>query len=77
MFRNFSCHPAASVLEEWGCSKGYENEKNETFNILPKWHIPSLDELSFANELLTLHFESASDELLRICQTKMHTDTGN
>lgn len=76
MYRTFSCHPAAPVLEEWGCSKSYGNGKSDTFNVLPKWHIPSQEELSFANELLDLHLQSALDELLRICQTKMHTDAG-
>lgn len=75
-YKTFSCHPAASVLEEWGCSKSYGNEKNESFGILPKWHISNQDELLFANELLDIHFQTALDELLRICQTKMHNDTG-
>lgn len=76
VFRSFSSHPDVSVLEEWCCSKSYENEKSEAFNILPKWHIPNQDELSFANELLDLHFQSALNELLIICQTKMHIDAG-
>lgn len=43
----------------------------------PKWHIPSNEEVQFANELLALHFESALDDILKICQTKMHSDPGN
>jgi hypothetical protein len=45
-------------------------------NFPPKWHDPSHDELSFANELLQLHFQSALEDLLTICQTKVHSDTG-
>ncbi|ONK69303.1 uncharacterized protein A4U43_C05F21440 [Asparagus officinalis] len=76
-YKTFSCHPTTTVLEDWCCSKNYEKIKNETFNALPKWHIPRQDEISFANELLDLHFQSALDELLNICQTKMYTDAGN
>ncbi|KAI0501736.1 hypothetical protein KFK09_016681 [Dendrobium nobile] len=61
----------ASILEEWGCSK---NENNSS---LPKWHIPGKEELSFANELLVYHFQAALDDLLEICQTKVHVDAGN
>ena len=45
-------------------------------NFPPKWHDPSQDELSFAKELLQFHFESALDDLLTICQTKLHSKTG-
>lgn len=43
----------------------------------PKWHDPSQDELSFANELLEFHFQSALEDLLTICKTKLHSETGN
>lgn len=45
-------------------------------NFPPKWHDPSHDELSFANELLQFHFQSALEDLLTICQTKVHSETG-
>ncbi|XP_038972814.1 proteasome activator subunit 4 isoform X1 [Phoenix dactylifera] len=76
-YKPFSCQPVSSVLEDWVCSKDYENEKNEKLSSLPKWHIPSQDELSFANELLGLHFQSALDDLLRLCQTKVHSEAGD
>lgn len=76
-YKTFTSHLDASVLEDWCCSKSYESGKNRPIYILPKWHIPSQDELSFANELLDLHFQSALDELLIICQTKLHTDAGD
>ncbi|KAG6411681.1 hypothetical protein SASPL_129765 [Salvia splendens] len=43
----------------------------------PKWHVPIEDEISFANELLKLHFESALDDLLTICQSKIHSHPGD
>lgn len=43
----------------------------------PNWHIPNAKELQFANELLNLHLDSALDDLLKICQTKVYSDTGN
>lgn len=76
LFRPFPCEPIASIIEPWGCSRGGQNEKNEIFNFPPKWHIPNQEELAFANELLDLHFQSALDDLLTICQTKMHNDAG-
>lgn len=42
----------------------------------PKWHVPSDEEIQYANELIELHFKSALDDLLRICQTKIHSDPG-
>ncbi|TVU11540.1 hypothetical protein EJB05_45133 [Eragrostis curvula] len=35
------------------------------------------DELSFANELLQFHFQSALEDLLTICQTKVRSETGD
>ncbi|XP_019059113.1 PREDICTED: proteasome activator subunit 4 [Tarenaya hassleriana] len=72
-FRCLSSHPAAPALEEWISTKDYSEDKQF---LHPKWHVPSEEEVSFANELLHLHFQSALDDLLRICQTKMHSDTG-
>ncbi|XP_020110072.1 proteasome activator subunit 4 [Ananas comosus] len=76
-YKPFPCEPIASIIEPWGCSRGGQNEKNEIFNFPPKWHIPNQEELAFANELLDLHFQSALDDLLTICQTKMHNDAGD
>lgn len=73
-YKCFSHHPVASVLEEWIGTKDYA-PKEPSMN--PKWHIPSDDEILFANELLDLHFRSALDDLLRICQDKIHSDMGN
>lgn len=43
----------------------------------PKWHIPSADEVQFANELLDLHLQSALDDLYRICQARIHSKPGH
>ena len=45
-------------------------------NFPPKWHDPSQDELSFANELLEFHFQSAVEDLLTICQMEVQSETG-
>ncbi|RVX14579.1 Proteasome activator subunit 4 [Vitis vinifera] len=66
-------HPDAAGLEEWISTKDYVNDEPL---IGPKWHVPSKEEVHFANELLNLHFQSALDDLLRVCQTKMHSDPG-
>lgn len=67
-------HPDAAGLEEWISTKDFVNDEPL---IGPKWHVPSEEEVHFANELLDLHFQSALDDLLRICQTKMHSDPGD
>ena len=67
-------HPAAAALEEWISAKDYFDDKPF---VGPKWHVPSDEEIQFANELINLHFKSALDDLLRICQTKIHSDSGN
>lgn len=66
-------HPAAAALEEWISAKDYSDGALKG----PRWHVPSDEEVQFANELLILHFQSALDDLLRICQTKIHLDSGN
>ncbi|GMI63857.1 proteasome activating protein 200 [Hibiscus trionum] len=66
-------HPAAAALEEWISAKDYSDGALKG----PKWHVPSDEEVQFANDLLILHFQSALDDLLRICQTKIHSDPGN
>ncbi|KAH9804503.1 proteasome activator subunit 4 [Citrus sinensis] len=67
-------HPAAATLEEWISTK---NSSDNELLTGPKWHVPSDNEVQFANELLNLHFQSALDDLLRICKTKLHSDSGN
>lgn len=67
-------HPDAAGLEEWISTKDFFDDKHLAG---PKWHIPSAEEVQFANELLDLHFRSALDDLLRICQTKIHSDPGD
>lgn len=66
-------HPAASALEEWISTKDYSDNIPVAG---PKWHVPTYEEVQFANDLLNLHFQSALDDLLKLCQTKIHSDTG-
>ncbi|XP_074292973.1 proteasome activator subunit 4-like isoform X2 [Silene latifolia] len=66
-------HPNAHPMEKWISTKDSLDNKS----LSPKWHVPVEEEVSFANELMALHFQSALDELLKICQEKLHTDTGN
>eukprot|EP00257_Ricinus_communis_P023552 XP_015583567.1 proteasome activator subunit 4 [Ricinus communis] len=70
MFR----HPAAAALEEWISTKDFVSDEQFTG---PKWHVPNNEEIQFANELLNIHFQSALDDLLGICQNKIHSDPGN
>lgn len=72
-YRCVSCHPDAAVLEKWISTKDYLNDEPLT---RPKWHVPNDEEVQFANELLNLHFQSALDDLLRICKDKIHSDPG-
>uniref|UniRef100_A0A0A9C281 Binding n=1 Tax=Arundo donax TaxID=35708 RepID=A0A0A9C281_ARUDO len=76
-YKPFACQPIAKIIEPWGCSKAHQDREVEMLNFPPKWHDPSQDELSFANELLQFHFQSALEELLTICQTEVHSETGN
>ena len=61
-------------MEKWISTKDYTEDGPL---LSPKWHVPVEEEISFANELLSLHFQSALDLLLKICQDKIHTDTGD
>ncbi|KAJ8423540.1 hypothetical protein Cgig2_024257 [Carnegiea gigantea] len=65
--------PSVSVMEKWISTKDYTEDGPL---LSPKWHVPVEEEISFANELLSLHFQSALDLLLKICQDKIHTDAG-
>ncbi|XP_074569693.1 proteasome activator subunit 4 [Curcuma longa] len=76
-FKSPSSKPAISLIEEWPCSKVSENEVNEKVVPLPWWHIPTHDELSFVTELLDIHFQSALDDLFKICHTKMPMEAGD
>lgn len=76
-FKSFCSEPGSSLMEEWLCSKINENEMNEKASLFPRWHVPTQNELSFASELLVVHFQSALDVLLSICQTEMHTEAGD
>lgn len=62
------------MLEEWVSTKDFANDGSSP---VPKWHVANDEELQFANELLKLHFESALDDLVRICQSKIHSDSGS
>ncbi|XP_047151805.1 proteasome activator subunit 4 [Vigna umbellata] len=66
-------HPDAVALEEWISTKGFSPEES----FIPKWHIPCDEEIHFANELIDIHFQSALDDLLKICQSKIHADQGD
>ncbi|WVY94964.1 hypothetical protein V8G54_034052 [Vigna mungo] len=66
-------HPDAVALEEWISTKGFSTEES----FIPKWHIPCDEEIHFANELIDIHFQSALDDLLKICQSKIHADQGD
>ncbi|CAJ2640178.1 unnamed protein product [Trifolium pratense] len=66
-------HPDAVALEEWISTKDFSNDER----LIPKWHIPCDEEIHFANELLDIHFKSALDDLLKICQSKIHADQGD
>ncbi|CAJ1960253.1 unnamed protein product [Sphenostylis stenocarpa] len=66
-------HPDAVALEEWISTKGFSTYER----LIPKWHIPCDEEINFANELIDIHFKSALDDLLKICQTKIHADQGD
>lgn len=66
-------HPAAMALEEWISTKDY---KSDVPLMAPMWHVSNDDEVQFANELLNLHFQSALDDLLKICQNRIHSDAG-
>ncbi|GLT53719.1 hypothetical protein SLA2020_269720 [Shorea laevis] len=66
-------HPLASELEEWISTKDYSYDEPP---MGPKWHIPSDEEVHFANELLDLHLKSALDDLLTMCQSKIHSEPG-
>ncbi|XP_068639166.1 proteasome activator subunit 4 isoform X2 [Aristolochia californica] len=72
-YRCLSCHPLATALEEWVSTK---DNLSSMLSLGPRWHIPSDEEMLFANELLELHFESALCDLLRICKDKIHTEPG-
>lgn len=66
-------HPDVVALEEWISTKDFSADERLT----PKWHIPCDEEIHFANELLDIHFKSALDDLLKICQSKIHADQGD
>lgn len=73
-YKSVSRHSSLTPLEEWISNKDYSNDEAFTG---PKWHIPSDEEIQFANDLLNVHLDSALDELLRICQDNIHSDPGN
>ncbi|CAA0832493.1 proteasome activating protein 200 [Striga hermonthica] len=67
-------HPFAASLEQWIDTKDFSLDKPA---MGPKWHVPTEEEINLANELLMLHFESALDDLLTICRSKIHSDPGD
>ncbi|VVA97480.1 unnamed protein product [Arabis nemorensis] len=73
-YKCLSRHPAAPTLEEWISTKASSEDEQVTHS---RWHVPTKEEIQFANELLDLHLQSALDDLLRICQSNIHTDAGD
>ncbi|XP_073268690.1 proteasome activator subunit 4 isoform X1 [Populus alba] len=71
-YKSISRHPEAMALEEWISAK---DSNSDGPSMGPKWHVPNDDEVQFAHELLNLHFQSALDDLLKICQNKIHSNT--
>ncbi|XP_052733711.1 kinesin-like protein KIN-14D isoform X2 [Vigna angularis] len=63
-------HPDVVALEEWISIKGFFTKES----FIPKFHIPCDEEIHFANELIDIHFQSALDDQLKICQSKIHAD---
>lgn len=74
LFRCVSSYSFATSLEEWVDTKDFSLDKPPK---PPKWHVPTKEEIQFANELLKTHFENAMDDLLIICQSKLHSDAGS
>uniref|UniRef100_A0A1J3I7C0 Proteasome activator subunit 4 n=1 Tax=Noccaea caerulescens TaxID=107243 RepID=A0A1J3I7C0_NOCCA len=72
-YKCLSRHPAAPALEEWISTKASSKDEQVAHS---RWHVPTKEEVQFANELLDLHLLSALDDLLRICQSNIHSDAG-
>lgn len=72
-YRCISHHRDFPLLEKWVSTKDHSAHQPLEG---PRWHVPCEDEVGFANELLSLHFLSALDELKKICQDRFHTDPG-
>ncbi|CAN8259509.1 unnamed protein product [Cochlearia groenlandica] len=73
-YKCLSRHPAAPTLEEWISTKASSNDEQAAYS---RWHVPTKEEIQFANELLDIHLQSALDDLLRICQSNIHSDAGD
>ncbi|KAJ0249356.1 Proteasome activator subunit 4 [Hirschfeldia incana] len=73
-YKCLSRHPAAPALEEWISTKASSKDEQVAHS---RWHVPTKEEIQFANELLDLHLQSALDDLLRICQSNIHSDAGD
>ncbi|WZZ42425.1 hypothetical protein YC2023_038684 [Brassica napus] len=74
LVRCLSRHPAAPALEEWISTKASSKDEQVVHS---RWHVPTKEEIQFANELIDLHLQSALDDLLRICQSNIHSDAGD
>ncbi|KZV41974.1 proteasome activator subunit 4 [Dorcoceras hygrometricum] len=72
-YKCVSPYSVITSLEEWIDTKYFSPDYPLKS---PKWHVPTKEEIQFANELLKLHFENALDDLLIICRSKIHSDAG-
>ncbi|KAF3511494.1 hypothetical protein F2Q69_00003350 [Brassica cretica] len=73
-YKCLSRHPAAPALEEWISTKASSKDEQVVHS---RWHVPTKEEIQFANELIDLYLQSALDDLLRICQSNIHSDAGD
>ncbi|XP_078162594.1 proteasome activator subunit 4-like isoform X3 [Carex rostrata] len=69
-YKSIPSEIGASMLDPWSTAKFDQIDEHnyEALSFIPKWHIPSKDESAFANELLEMHIQLASDGLVKSCR---------
>ena len=72
-FRSYEQNPGMEGIDDWISTKP---EDGLVRNGVPKWHLPSSDEIAFANELLDLHLKGALVDLKNICQRNIQETSG-